>query len=310
MGFVRSLSDIIKSSAAELGGKGYSLAILAKNGLRVPRGFVIVSDAFFAYLSHNNLTNRIEELIAGIDEGNFEDKSREIRKLVLTENLQQEISLDVESHLKRLKVQRVSIRSSAVSEDSAKGSFAGLHDTFLNVRAKSRTVLENVKRCWASLFNERAVIYRLKKGIPHLEGMAVLVQEMIPAEISGVTFTTHPMKQKNLLLEASYGIGDIIVSGRVEPDDYAVNRETLEIVEKKIGKKAKMSVASSEGLEVTEVGKKLVERQVLPDNTVLEIARTCLDVERIFGKPQDVEWCVCRNDLWLLQSRPIVKEHL
>jgi len=130
---------------------------------------------------------------------------------------------------------------------------------------------------------------------------------MIPAEVSGITFTAHPMNKKLLLVEASYGIGDIIVSGRVDPDDYTVDRETLEIVERKIGKKDKMNIIYGEKTRTVDVKKGLTERRVLPDNKVKEIALTCLKVEKIFGYPQDIEWCISNSKLWLLQSRPITR---
>jgi pyruvate,water dikinase len=165
-----------------------------------------------------------------------------------------------------------------------------LHDTFLNIKAQADLVLENVKKCWASLFNEGAVIYRIKKKISHLEGMTVVVQEMIPAGISGITFTTHPADEKSLLIETSYGVGDMIVSGKVEPDDYTtIDREALEIVERKIGRKNKMNLIESKKTKVVDVRKELAAKQVLSNDRIIEIAQTCLKVEEIFKCPQDIE---------------------
>ncbi|RJS75588.1 hypothetical protein CW714_00165 [Methanophagales archaeon] len=175
----------------------------------------------------------------------------------------------------------------------------------MNIKSELELVLENVKKCWASLFNDRAVVYRIRKKIPHLDGMAVVVQEMIPADISGVAFTVHPAKAKALLIEASYGIGDMIVSGKVEPDDYVVDRETLEIMEKKIGNKNKMSVCHGGQVEIIEVEKELAGRQVILNEKVEEIAKICLDIEKVFNYPQDIEWCISNNKIWILQSRAI-----
>jgi pyruvate,water dikinase len=248
---------------------------------------------------------KVRKLSLEIDENNFREKSREIRNLILSGKIQENIESEVKEALSKLNANHVSVRSSAVSEDSLKASFAGLHDTFLNVKAETSSVLENVKKCWASLFNDRAVIYRIKKKIPHLEGMAVIIQEMIPAEISGVVFTVHPMREKYLLIETSYGIGDMVMSGKVEPDGYVVNRETLEIVGKKIGRKNIMTAVEDEKTIVINVKRELVRGQALPDEKIKEIAQISLKVEKILNYPQDIEWCIKGDKLWLLQSRAI-----
>ncbi|MDI6602986.1 MAG: PEP/pyruvate-binding domain-containing protein [Patescibacteria group bacterium] len=305
MNMTKFLDGIKGPKVSELGGKGYSLAVLINSRFDVPKGFVIVSDAFFEYLKRNNLMNKIEKLTSDIDENNFQEKTKEIKNLILNGKMPEEISSEIRENLNKLNVQYISTRSSAVSEDSLKASFAGLHDTFLNIKAELNLVLENVKKCWASLFNERAVIYRIKKKIPHLEGIAIIVQEMIPVEISGITFTVHPTDEKSLLVEASYGLGDMIASGKVEPDDYTIDREALEIIEKKTGKKDKMSIVEGEKIKVIETKKELAEKQVLPDDKIKELAEICLKVEKIFNYPQDIEWGVSNNKLWLLQSRAI-----
>lgn len=302
---VKVLSEIKEPSVSDLGGKGYSLAVLINNRFNVPHGFVIISEAFFKFLRDNNLMKKIEKLASEVNKNNFQEKGKEIRKLILSGKTPEEIASEIKGNLNKLNVQYVSIRSSAVSEDSLKASFAGLHDTYLNVKTTSDLVFNGVKKCWASLFNERAIVYRIKKEVPHLEGVAVIVQEMIPAEISGITFTVHPTDEKSLLLGASYGIGDMVVSGRVEPDDYIVNREMLEILGKKIGRKSKMSRVKKGGIEVVEVKKELANKQVLSDEKITEIAQICLKIEKIFNNPQDIEWCILKNKLWILQSRPI-----
>jgi len=306
--FVKFLKEIKQPKISELGGKGYSLAVLINNGFDIPLGFVIISEAFFKYLRQNNIIERVQKLSSEITENNFEEKSKEIKDLILSGKMLENIKSEIKNALGKLNANYVSVRSSTVSEDSLKASFAGLHDTFLNVKAELNSVLENVKKCWASLFNERAVIYRIKKGIPHLEGMAVVIQEMIPAEISGVTFTVHPMEMKNLLIEASYGIGDMLVSGRVEPDDYVVDRETLEIVERKIGRKNIMTAIKGGEIKTVNVEKELKESQALPNDKIKEIAKFSLNVEKFFNYPQDIEWCVCGGKLWLLQSRVITSK--
>lgn len=305
MTIIKSLTELKDPKISEVGGKGYSLAVLINNGFNVPQGFVITSDVFFDILKYNNLIERTEKLVSEIDENNFSEKSKDIRDLMLNGEMPEDIAPEIEEPLNKLNAQYVSIRSSAVSEDSLKASFAGLHDTFLNVKLEPDLVLENIKKCWASLFTERAIVYRTRKGIPHLEGMAVVVQEMIPAEVSGITFTVHPTKEKTLLIEASYGIGDMVVSGKVEPDDYVVDRGILEVLEKKIGDKNIMSICRSGQVEIIGVEKELANKQVIHDERIKEVAKICLNIEKLFKYPQDIEWCISNNKIWILQSRAI-----
>lgn len=306
MSIVKFLNEIKEPKVLELGGKGYSLAVLTNNGFNVPKGFVITSETFFKFLKDNNLTEGIEKLTSEINENNFREKSMECKRLLLNGKIPEEITSEIKESLNKLNVQYLSIRSSAVSEDSLKASFAGLHDTFLNIKMEVDLVLENIKKCWASLFNERAVIYRIKKNITRLvEGMAIIIQEMIPTEVSGITLTIHPSNEKALLIESSYGLGDLIVSGRIQPDDYIVDRETLEILDIRIGVKKRMNICKEKGTEIIEIKKELIEMQVIPDEKIQEIAKICSEIGKIFDHPQDIEWCIYNNKIWLLQSRPI-----
>ena len=304
--FIAELKNNLPVS--EIGGKAYSLSVLLKNIFNVPQGFVVTSSAFFDFLRHNDLYEEIHRLALEIGQDNFKEKSRQAREAILKGEMPENIASEIDRFLSRLGAKYVSVRSSAVSEDSLKASFAGLFDTFLNVKAELPLVLKNIRRCWASLFNERAVAYRIRKGIPHLEGMAVIIQEMIPAEVSGITFTVHPANKETLLIEAAYGIGELIVGGKVEPDGYVIDRETMECVEKKIGEKNKMSVCRNGKSEVEEVRDELVEKQAISDKKVGEVAQISLKVEKVFNYPQDVEWCISDGKIWLLQSRPITHQ--
>jgi len=279
---IKFLNEIEEPNVSELGGKGYSLAVLMNHGFNVPKGFVITSEVFFKFLKENNLLETIEKLTSEINESNFQEKSGEIRNLILKGKISDKIISEIKQALEKLNVKYVSIRSSAVSEDSLKASFAGLHDTFLNVRAEIEPVLENVKKCWASLFNDRAVIYRIKKKIPHLEGMAVIIQEMIPAEISGITFTIHPTNKRVILIEFTSEIGETIVSGKVIPSSATIDRGSLLIKE-------------SNDL-------------IIDEKKLIEIAKTCLKIEEVFGKPQDIEWCIQNDEVYILQSRSITTD--
>jgi pyruvate,water dikinase len=291
--------------ATEIGGKAHSLNMLLDNGFDVPQGFVITASAFFNFLEHNALFNEIQSLALEITQSNFAQKSVQIREALLKGEMPEDVAAELNKFLSKLGAKYISTRSSAASEDSLKSSFAGLFDTFLNIKVELPLVLENIKKCWASLFNERALAYRIRKGIPHLEGMAVIVQEMIPAEVSGVAFTVHPSNENALLIEASYGLGDMTVGGKITPDDFIIDRKTIEILQKKVGNKEMMSICQDGEIKVIEVQKEFAQRQVLPDEKVKEIANLCLKVEKTFSYPQDIEWCICHDKLWLLQSRAI-----
>ena len=283
MNAIKFLNEVKEPKVLELGGKGYSLAVLMNNGFNVPKGFVITSKAFFEFLEENNTKEKIEKLVSEISENNFQKKSKEIRNLILEGKIPEEIAFEIKDALEKLNVKYVSIRSSAVSEDSLKASFAGLHDTFLNVKAETEPVLENVRKCWASLFNDRAIIYRIKKNLSLLDGMAVIIQEMIPAEISGITFTIHPTRRDSLLVEYAAGIGDRIVSGKVIPNSIIIKRDTFMVIEK------------------NDVNKNIV----LSENTIKELVSIGLKIEGIFNKPQDIEWCIFQSTIWILQSRAV-----
>jgi pyruvate,water dikinase len=281
--FVKFFEEIIEPKISEFGGKGYSLVMLFKNGFNVPNGFIINSQAFFEFLKANNLIEKIKELSSNINEQNFKENSFKIRNLILNERIPEEIASEVKDALNKLNVNYVSVRSSGISEDSLKASFAGLFDTFLNVKSEPISVLENVKKCWASSFNERAVIYRLAKRLPQFEGMAVIVQEMIPAEVSGITFTVSPENKDALLIELSLGTGENIVGGKVIPDRFVIHKKTLNILKKEVAER----------------------KSIISNITLKKIAKICLNIENIFGYPQDIEWCISKGIIYLLQSRPI-----
>ena len=307
MSVVKWLDETGRANVASVGGKGKALGVLTNTGFNVPPGFVIASDVFFGFLSHNGLVQKVERLVDETDGVNLAATGGELRELVLRGAISESTSKEVGDALCKLRARHVAIRSSAASEDSLTASFAGLHATFLNKESQLDSVLVYIKKCWASLFGESALAYRMKKGFPLFEGMAVIIQKMIAAEVSGVALTVHPSKEDALLIEASYGLGDLLVGGKVEPDSYVVDRETLETTEKRIGTKHRMSICGGEGVEVLQVAPDMSRRQAVTDEKIREIGKTALDVERAFGRPNDVEWCVSGNTLWVLQSRPIVE---
>jgi pyruvate,water dikinase len=185
---------------------------------------------------------------------------------------------EITSALKKLKGTRFAVRSSATAEDLLTASFAGQQDTFLNVSKKD--VIISVKRCWASLFNSRAIYYRHEKNIPHDVSMAVVVQEMVQADFAGVMFTVDPIRKKYILVEAAHGLGEKVVSGSVTPSGFMIDRNTFAIAEKTIN-------------------------DPIDECIVKELAKIGIQVEKHYKSPQDVEFAVKNNEIFILQSRAI-----
>jgi pyruvate,water dikinase len=294
-------------SAREVGGKGYSLGVLAKNDFYIPKGFIITARSFFEFLKYNSIIDKIETLSSRINRENFEQKSKEIRSLILEGETPKDLILEIKYYLNKLNVRYVSVRSSAVSEDSLKSSFAGLYDTFLNTKSEPKLVLICIKKCWASLFNERAVVYRLRKGIPQLESMAVVAQEMIPAEVSGTAFTAHPdTGDRNIIvIESSWGLGEAIVSGLVTPDCYIVEKRDLKIVKQVLGRKKIMIEAIENGTVRRDTPPDKMSEFCLNNSMIENLAKICLAIEKILKYPQDIEWCTYKDRIWILQSRSL-----
>jgi phosphoenolpyruvate synthase/pyruvate phosphate dikinase len=291
----------------EIGGKAHSLSVLLNNGFNVPQGFVITSSAFFDFLRQNGSLEEVQELASEMTGGNFKEKSAEAREAILKGEIPKSMASEIDGFLNRLVAKYVSIRSSAASEDSLRSSFAGLFDTFLNIKVETPLVLDNVKKCWASLFNERAVAYQIRKGDPHLEGMAVIVQEMIPAEISGTAFTAHPDKKDAdmIVIESSWGLGEAIVSGKVTPDMYVVDKKGLTVISRKLGRKKVMVRAQENGVSQIDTPIEKKNTFSLNNDSIENLCRICLRIEKLFSHPQDIEWCVHSNKIWILQSRSI-----
>jgi len=308
MNVIKFLNEIKEPKVSELGGKGYSLAVLMNHSFNVPKGFVTTSEVFFKFLEENELVDIIKKQTEKINENNYQDKCKEIRNLILNGEISQQIMQEIEKAIEKLNKDIVTIRSSAISEDSPKESFAGLHDSFIGIKCELNTIAQYIKKCWASLFNDRAIIYRIKKNLSLLDGMAVIIQEMINGGVSGIVFTQHPLQKENMLIESSYGLGTLIVGGKISPDSFLISRKSLSITDAFITSKYKICKINEVGMiKKVNVPRNKKDIPSLSVRYIRELSKTCLNIEKLFGEPQDIEWCLYNNDIYILQSRAITK---
>ena len=279
MRFIKHFSEIDEADLSRVGGKGLNLGKLTRAGFQVPQGFCVTTDAYL--FSTQNLP---------------EQNANSIKDLALAPELVAEIYGAYEN----LQPATVAVRSSATAEDLAEASFAGQQDTFLNV--KSDELLDALKACWASLWSERATAYRETQGIAD-EGlaMAVVIQEMCEADVSGVLFTVSPFNQSASVIESNWGLGESVVSGAITPDSFQVSRETGKVLEKTIATKREMVTADG----VSEVPTEQQDVPSLTDAQLGELTKLGLQVESLYEQPMDIEWALADEAFVLLQARYI-----
>jgi rifampicin phosphotransferase len=301
------------STLALAGGKGMNLSILARAGFPVPPGFIITTEAYRAFVAANQIQDQIlscVKTLAPDDPVALDAASGEIAMLFEQGRIPDEIALTIVAAYRDLASPPVAVRSSATAEDLPGLSFAGQQETYLNILGGD-AVLDAVKKCWASLWTARAIGYRARNRIPPDEvTLAVVVQQMIASESSGVLFTANPLtgRRDEMVIDASFGLGEAIVSGHVEPDHYVVDTPTWTITDRKLGAKALAILPRAEG-GTDHVQRTASSEQALPDAQIIELARLASRVAEHFSSPQDIEWAWANGQLYLLQSRPITSLH-
>ncbi|MET0663706.1 MAG: PEP/pyruvate-binding domain-containing protein, partial [Ilumatobacteraceae bacterium] len=308
---VLDFEEIDPTRVALVGGKGANLAALAGlEGVSMPAGFCVTTDAYRRVVAEavpvGDQLARLSLVVAD-DRESIATISAEIRGLIEAIPIPDDVAAEITAAVARLGDETAfAVRSSATAEDLPTASFAGQQDSFLNVRG-SAAVLQHVGRCWASLFTERAVTYRLRNGIDQRTVlMAVVVQEMVVPLASGVMFTADPVtsSRKVVTIEATFGLGEAVVSGLVDPDAYRIRAG--ELVAKEIGSKRLAVVASpTGGTEVAALEPEQQERSSLTDEQAARLAQLGRRIEAHFGCPQDIEWCLSGDGFQIVQSRPI-----
>ena len=305
--------DTTEDALERVGGKGRSLARLANAGFAVPGGFQVTTSAYRGFVDENDLQARILELASPVAKNgtaSFDGASEAIAALFAAHAPSAALEAEIREAYGALPdAPAVAVRSSANAEDLPDLSFAGQQETFLNVRGED-AVLQAVKDCWASLWTTQAISYRHQNGISSDRvAMAVVVQVMVPADVSGILFTANPAtgERGEMIVNASFGLGEAVVGGQVTPDTYVVDRETLTAKDTVIGAKEQQIVSDGDlGVRLEAVSESARARSSLSADMLKDLAATAVEIEALFGGvPQDVEWAVRDGALHLLQSRPI-----
>ena len=315
--YTLSFDQIGKHDLARVGGKCSSLGEMTQAGVAVPPGFAVTTDGYLAMLQQTGLRAEIERHLQGVDPEDFDALDRAAQAIRIRMR-GHKIPVEVEAAIREAYASMgddmpVAVRSSATAEDLPDASFAGQQDTYLWVRGAD-AVVEKVRDCWASLFATRAVAYREKNKIPHADvNMSVGVQKMVNARAAGVAMSLDPVNgdRTRIVIDASWGLGEMVVSGVVTPDNYSVEKVLMEIIDRKISDKHVELIGDAERGETVEREVDDARRKTpsLTDAQVIAVAQLAKRLEKQNGCPQDVEWAIDADlpdgeNLLALQSRP------
>ncbi|WP_307894580.1 phosphoenolpyruvate synthase [Bacillus swezeyi] len=308
---VLGFHEMEKTQLLLVGGKGLNLGELSKiQGIQVPEGFCVTTVGYQKAIEQNETFQALLDQLTMLkveDRDQIGEISRKIRQIIMEAEIPSDVVKAVAHYLSQFGDEHAyAVRSSATAEDLPHASFAGQQDTYLNIIGKE-AILQHISKCWASLFTDRAVIYRMQNGFDHNQVyLAVIVQRMVFPQASGILFTADPMtsNRKLLSIDASFGLGEALVSGLVSADCYQVQEG--EIVDKRIATKKLAIYGRKEGgTETKQIGPDQQQTQTLTDQQILQLARIGRQIEAYFGQPQDIEWCLAHDTFYIVQSRPI-----
>ncbi|HUP73922.1 MAG TPA: phosphoenolpyruvate synthase [Acidimicrobiales bacterium] len=307
--FVRWFSELRRGDTGIAGGKGANLGELRSAGLPAPDGFVVVAQAYLRALDEAGARELVHKKIDNVnpsDTDGLAALSKEMTSLLRREGTPDAVKAEVLAAYDRLGRGAVAVRSSATSEDTAGASFAGMNRTYTNVAGEAE-LMRAIVGCWASLFGPRALAYRATKGLTEEPAIAVVVQRMVDSDRSGVAFTVDPTTgdPSHIVIEAALGLGEVVVSGQVEPDTYVVSKSDLHVVDERIGVQSFQIVRSARGEERIVLDHDQAGSRKLSDRQIHEVADLARRVEQHYGEPQDLEWCFEGEELFVVQSRPI-----
>jgi pyruvate,water dikinase len=312
---IKWFKELSKGDVGIAGGKGANLGEMTQAGLPVPPGFTVTTPAYRRFAEATGILDKIKGLIGNLDVDDnaaLLQAAEDAKRIVVDAKMPKDVGDLIASAYKELCDQEgeevyVAVRSSATAEDTAEASFAGMNETFLNVRGK-KDVLDSVKKCWASLYGARVIFYRVKRGFDSwgME-MGVVVQKMADADKAGVAFTQNPSTgaPNELIIEAAFGLADPVVAGEVSPDYYLVEKDTLNILDQQVKLKKFMRVRRDGRTVDIDLSDEEGRRQVLTEDEIKAVAKVCRDIENHYGWGQDIEWAIEKDNIYVIQSRPI-----
>ena len=312
--FVVNFKEIDKGDVPLVGGKNANLGEMIKAGFPVPGGFAITIHAYDLFLEENNLVDKIYKILNETDVENPSElvqSSKQIQNKVQRGKVPDVVVREVITSYKKMsglfKHALVAVRSSATAEDAPGTSFAGQQATFLNVKGEAN-LIENVKQCWASLFTERSIFYRVQNHVKHEKvKVSVAVQKMIQSEVSGVMFSIDPVTndKERMVIESVWGLGEMIVQGSVVPDRYVVQKDTFDILSKEISDQSVQLIKVDGITKETQVPKQVRDKQKITDEEIVKLARMSQKLQEHYYFPQDSEWAKEKGKLYLVQTRPV-----
>jgi len=318
MKYIKWFEELSKEDVPIAGGKGANLGEMTRAGIPVPPGFVITTEGYWRFVEYNGIKDKIYEILKKVDVDNAPqllEASQKIQQLFLEGEIPEDLKQEILENYKKLSKMfgedavYVAVRSSATAEDMPNASFAGQQATILCVKGEDE-LFRAIKECWASLWTARAINYRTKMGFDHYKvALAVVIQKQIFSKKSGVMFSADPIHNdtSKIVIEASWGLGESVVSGEVTPDEYVVDKKTLKILSVKINEKKVMTVYDISKRRTTkiEVPPQLRCARVLSDKEVIELAKLAIKLEEHYNHPQDIEWAIDENGIWIVQTRNI-----
>lgn len=313
MSKIISIKDLGVDDIPIAGGKAANLGELTSAGFEVPPGFVLTTESYDYFLESNGLGDLLATVMENLDVSSDEkvqEASVNIRRAFEVGKIPEDLEELIISEYEKLgngSNPLVAVRSSATAEDLPTASFAGQQDTFLNV-SNPQSLLESIKRCWSSLFTPRAIAYRVQKGFDHASvKLAVVVQRMISSDRSGIMFTVDPNSElPHIIIEAGYGLGEALVGGKVTPDTYCVDKFHRKILNKRISNQTWMLIRGESGECMRmEVPSEITKEQKITDKQIYELAEIGNQIEMHYNKPMDIEWCIEKDQIYVVQARPI-----
>lgn len=322
MAYILNFKDLNKNSLPEVGGKNASLGELINAGIRVPPGFAVTTDSYLSFITETGIQNEILRIVSGLKTGDMASlnaTSEKIQQLIINKEMPDKIRTAIDDGydalctLCKVEALPVAVRSSATAEDLPTASFAGQQDTFLWIKERD-LVVDKVRRCWASLWTARAIDYRIKNNFPHEKVLiSVGVQKMVNSKAAGVMFTLNPTDGdiSKVVIEGSWGLGETVVSGSVNPDKFVVDKIVMETTDKTISNKHIECIFDPEKGETVDadVAEDMQNVCCMEDKEVKGLVKMAKNIEEHYGRPMDIEWAIDKDlgfpdNLFIVQARP------